>query len=202
LFISQMLSQPNTDRKSQQNAQVEKFLQSVADLLLDVLEGDAAALHGEAGQAVHSHHHGGVGIRREGGVGDEAAALALGLHADLRHLQAAGAAGKSDLAEESLSNADDNWHGLNTLSAAKLLLDAQAFVDASAAGVGHAVTPQELVAARAASEDGKVGGIELGDSRGHCYCVREYMVFECSSEGGAKDGAWCALSIITRCIVI
>ena len=133
----------------------------------DLLEGDAAALHGEAGQAVHGHHHGGVGIRRQGHVGNEAAALALGLHADLRHLQAARAARKSDLADEALGNTDDDGHGLHALLAAELLLDAQALVDAGAAQEGREIQPQELVAARAATKDGEVGGIELGDSGGH-----------------------------------
>lgn len=127
----------------------------------DLAQLQAAALLGEAGKAVDGEHKGGVLIRGEGNVVDEAAALALALEQDGGLLDGARAARGTELANVALSGAEDARPRVNALLDAELLLNAKALLSAGAAHEGGEISPDDGVAAATSAKDEHIGGVEV-----------------------------------------
>lgn len=124
-------------------------------------ELQAAALLGEAGKAIDGEHKGGVLIRGEGNVVDEAAALSLALDKDGGLLKGARAARSTKLADEALGGTKDARPRINALLDAELLLDAEALLSTRAANEGGEISPDDGVAAAASAKDEHIGGVKV-----------------------------------------
>ncbi len=131
------------------------------NLFLDGSHLHTASLAGQAHDAVDSKHARSILIRRNGGIAGQAKALRFSFQEKGGDFESARAARSSNLAQKSLSSANDARHQFSVGLAAKLFSDAKAFRNTGAAKEFGKVSGKKGVAAAASCKHVHISGINV-----------------------------------------